>query len=489
MEDKKTTFFKGVSIQTIITALMGVLEILVFAIMSRLLSKEDFGYFAALTGIMTICTSITEAGLGASIVQKKGASEEFLSTAFTLSLTFGLIGSAIVFILSPWLAHIVADDHILLPMRVMSINIFLACSSSVGRNILLKGLQFKQIGILSVVAYTASSLIGISMAFMGMGLWSIVSISIINLILFNALLYTRRIKLPKLMIRRNEVRGIVSYGGWLTLSVITNNITQQMDRIFLTKWTSVTVLGAYNRPAGFVGNITNKINGIFDTVLFPMLSDMQDDKRRVQDVFLKAVALLNSFAIVLFAVFFFNAYLIIALFFGEKWLELVPALRVISVFVIFNVDNRLVDCFFRSLGFVKLGFELRVLAAMITFCCLYYGAKFGVLGVATSLVTANAITVILKVCALTLKLKLNLTSIIKTWFIAEKPLLPLLLIGVPYILYFDNTICWAILFALIMSVVILCEFILIPSLVSVEYSNNIYPIIKSKLKRSKNKGK
>ena len=71
MEDKKTTFFKGVSIQTIITALMGVLEILVFAIMSRLLSKEDFGYFAALTGIMTICTSITEAGHGASIIQKK----------------------------------------------------------------------------------------------------------------------------------------------------------------------------------------------------------------------------------------------------------------------------------------------------------------------------------------------------------------------------------------------------------------------------------
>ena len=487
MEDKKTTFFKGISVQTIVTSLMGILEILVFAIMSRLLTKEDFGYFAALTGIMTICTSITEAGLGASIVQKKDASEQFISTAFTLSLTFGLIGSIAIFILSPWLANVVADDHILLPMRVMSINIFLACSSSVGRNILLKGLRFKQIGVISVVAYTASSIIGISMAFYGMGLWSIVSISIINLLLFNALLYTRKIKLPNLNIHKQEVRGIVSYGSWLTLSVITNNITQQMDRIFLTKWTSVVVLGAYNRPAGFVGNIMNKINGIFDTVLFPMLSDMQNDQSKVQEVFLKAIALLNSFAIVLFAIFFFNAELIITIFFGNEWLELVPALRIISVFVIFNVDNRLVDCFFRSLGFVKLGFELRIFAAIITFCCLYLGTKYGVLGVATSLVTANAITVIIKICVLTIKLKLEPICIIKKWLISEKPLLPLLLIGIPYILYFEKNVLTDIFFAIIMGIVILCEFTLMPSFIGEEYSKTIYPIIKNKIKFNKEK--
>lgn len=485
MEDKKTTFFKGVSVQTIVTALMGILEILVFAIMSRLLTKEDFGYFAALTGIMTICTSITEAGLGASIVQKKDASEQFLSTAFTLSLTFGLIGSIAIFILSPWLANVVADDHILLPMRVMSINIFLACSSSVGRNIMLKGLKFKQIGVLSVVAYTASSIIGISMAFYGMGLWSIVSISIINLLLFNALLYTRRIKLPKLKIHKQEVRGIVSYGGWLTLSVITNNITQQMDRIFLTKWTSVMILGAYNRPAGFVGNITNKINGIFDTVLFPMLSDMQNNKSKVQEVFLKAIAILNSFAIVLFAIFFFNAELIITIFFGNEWLELVPALRIISVFVIFNVDNRLVDCFFRSLGLVKLGFQLRVISAIITFISLYVGSKYGVCGVATALVTANVTTVIMKMFFLTNRLNLIVLNVIKTWIIAEKPILPLLLFGIPYIIFIDKTLLSEFLFASVMGMVILAEFLFLPSFVGKLYTQMIYPSISKVLHKIK----
>ena len=38
---------KGLSAQTIVTILSGIIEILVFSIMSRILSKADFGYYAA----------------------------------------------------------------------------------------------------------------------------------------------------------------------------------------------------------------------------------------------------------------------------------------------------------------------------------------------------------------------------------------------------------------------------------------------------------
>ena len=63
--------FKGISVQAIITIIMGILEIVYFATMSRLLTKVDFGYFASITAIIAIAYSISEAGLGASIIQKK----------------------------------------------------------------------------------------------------------------------------------------------------------------------------------------------------------------------------------------------------------------------------------------------------------------------------------------------------------------------------------------------------------------------------------
>ena len=58
--NKTNTLFKGLSIQTLITIIMGVLEITYFAVMSRLLTKTDFGYFAAIGGVMAICMSLLD---------------------------------------------------------------------------------------------------------------------------------------------------------------------------------------------------------------------------------------------------------------------------------------------------------------------------------------------------------------------------------------------------------------------------------------------
>ena len=69
--NKTNTLFKGLSTQTLITIIMGVLEITYFAIMSRLLTKSDFGYFAAISAVMAICMSLSDAGLGSAVIQKK----------------------------------------------------------------------------------------------------------------------------------------------------------------------------------------------------------------------------------------------------------------------------------------------------------------------------------------------------------------------------------------------------------------------------------
>lgn len=482
MTSNKDVFFKGVSIQTIITFVMGALEIAVFAIMSRLLSKEDFGYFAALTGIMTICTSISEAGMGAAIIQKKDASSYFISTAFTISWIFGFLGTIIVFAFAKQISILIADENLVIPLKIMSINIFLACIASVRRSSLLKNLEFKKVGTLNVISYTISSMIGIGFALLNYGLYAIVLISVLNLLIFNLLLYSKKDHIPSFRIDKNEVKGISSYGGWLTLSVIVNNITQQMDRLCLSRWLSVTALGSYNRPAGFVSNIAQKINGIFDTVLFPMLSGIQDNNTKVQEIFNRAIALLNSFSIVLFAVFFFNARLIITLFFGEQWLELVPILQIVSVYIIFNIDSRLVDCFFRSLAMVDIGFRLRVISTVFTFIFLYLGSRYGIIGVAISLVSANVLSVLIKVAVLTIKIRCNILKITVSWLKAWIPIIPLCIIGLPFLYANVNNICLMILFAITFSCVIFIEFIIFPDIIGIEYKKNVYPIIKKRIK-------
>ena len=77
-QSNKGKLLKGMSSQTIVTIVMGVLNIVVFSIMSRLLSKEVFGYYAALWAVVTIFQGISEAGLGSAVIQKKNARKRII---------------------------------------------------------------------------------------------------------------------------------------------------------------------------------------------------------------------------------------------------------------------------------------------------------------------------------------------------------------------------------------------------------------------------
>lgn len=475
-ETRTSAFFKGVSIQTVITIILGILEILVFAIISRLLSKTDFGYFAAITGVITIFMSISEAGIGASIIQKKDASKEFLSTAFTWSTIIGVIISLIILLCAPLIATTIADDTLTLPLRIMSVTILFHSIISVGNGVLYRQLDFKKVGIIRIVSYLIASIVSIIMALRGCGLYSIVAQPIISTII-SVLLLLKYVEFPKFSIYKKETKEIISYSGWLTLGVIFNNITQQLDRLLLPRWISVETLGAYNRPAGFVSTISMKINGIFDTVLFPILSDLQNDKSRVKDILLMATSLLNSFSIILFAIFFFNAELIITIFFGEQWLDLTAILQIISISLIFNINGRLVDCFFRSLAYVKLGFTLRVIEASITFYSIYIGSDYGIVGVATAIVIANIMSILLKMCCLTIKTNVSFIRILLNIFNAWKPILPLLIIGIPFLAINQHSLAIDICFAALFGSIIIIEFGFFPKYIGESYYQRVYPYV------------
>lgn len=482
VEQRTNIFFKGISVQTIITVVMGLMEVILFSLFSRLLSKSDFGYFAAMMGVISICQSISEAGLGASIIQKKDATDSFVSTAFTLSLSIGFAFSVLLFFTAPFIARLVADDYLSTPLRIMSASCLLNSLISVGYAQLYRQLRFKRVGAIRCVSYLIGGTIGIIMAVKGFGLYSIVAYTLLESIIAVLTLYCTSVKIPRIAFSKSDSAKIIQFGGWLTLSTILNNITRQMDKLVTSKLISVEALGAYNRPAGFVSNLTSKITGIFDNVLFPMLADLQDQRERVVGIFYKSISLLNSVSVVLSAIFFFNAELIITIFFGPKWMDLVPIMRIVSISVIFNVDGQLVDCFFRSLNYVKTGFFIRLLAAFVMLLAIVVGCRYEIQGLAIGIVISNITIILIKVVTLTIKVKADLRKVFLEWIKAWKAVLPLLVVGIGS-LFIKASLLKYIIVAIIFTLLILLEFAICPQMVGETYMQLVYPQVLSIKKR------
>lgn len=479
---------KGMSSQTVVTIMLGLVEIISFSIMSRLLTPKDFGYFAALSAILVIFNSFAETGIGSAIIQRKDVSQKFINNAFTLCLMFGSIVSAALFFLSDFLARLVVDETMATPLKLMSLTILCSCMTSPYISILYRRLKFMTVGYINLAALVITTIVAVILAAKGFGYYAIIVKSVSTSIL--CLIFAAIISKTKFSIEWDSsmIKSIWKYSGWLMASVVFRNFAQQCDRLLMSRLLSVNALGAYNRPKDFINTISIKLNGIFDTALFPVLSGIQDNIPSLQRAFEKSLYMLNLFAIMLTMAFFFNAELIIRLFFGEQWLNLVGLFQVLALALIFNVDGRLADCFLRSLALTKSQFYFRIVETIIKFSGVIIGAiYFGLYGVAIAVVFSNSIMVLVKVCYIAKHIELKSSTpfytIIRAWqpMVIFLPIMTVLMVLLPHSLI--NCVILLGVFVMLSCVLFLAS----PNLVGREYKNGVYLKIHEYIKNKINK--
>lgn len=468
---------KGISSQTLVTILLGIVGVLFFSIMSRLLSREEFGLFASVTAVAAIFSNISDGGIGAALIQRKNMTEDFKNTSFTLALICSGIFAFLLAISSGFLAHIIVGEQLHYPLMIMALTVLFQGILSVNFSWMRRHLQFLKIGIIQIVANLIASVISVFMALAGFGVYAIlthvVAGSFLTLFISFFFVNTRF----RIQLKRAYIRSILNFGGWLTGSIIIHSISSQIDRLLMSKLISVTALGAYNRPKEFVLQIGTRINGIFDTALFPVLSNIQDQKESLRNAFCRSQYLMNICSMGLAMSFIINSELIIRIFFGEDWIDLKPVFQIISLSLLLNINARLGDCFLRSLGFVRQQFIFRVLELIVDVVCILIGYRYGIIGVAISFLMANIVHIVLKTMFLAWKMQITQKDIVYnvlggwaygTYFI---PFIFIQYFLLPDSLYAD--IVSLITFVIIMFLL----FIMFPRLIGHQYQNEIYPKI------------
>lgn len=388
---------KGAHSQTAVVAIRGVLSLLYFSVMSRLLTPDDFGYFALISAVTTILGSLSEAGLGSSVVQKKDVSKEYIDTAYSLSIILGLAFGCILFLGAELFSKIVCgSNHLRLAFRLMSVILLSQSFNNILWAIYMRKLNFFRYGLIQIFAEFLSYILGIVLAFYGFGFYAIIAVAIFSqLFLTLTFVILGKVKF-KFLIVKKYIKDIMGYGGWLTASVVVRNFTNEIDKIIIGRFLSISDLGAINRPSGFVGRINSHVNGIFDVVLFPILSGIQDNIEKITRAYIKIVSLMMTFSIILAGTLTISSKLIINIFFGPQWLDLQPILVIFSLATLIHGFSRVADSFFRSLGIVKLYFIARIINWVIFVGCVCIGCQFEIIGAAVGMVVGSILSCFIK---------------------------------------------------------------------------------------------
>lgn len=409
---------RGFSSQTLIVIGIGVVNLIYFSVMSRLLSKEDFGYFAIITAITTILDEISSAGLGSAVIQRKTLEKDFFYSALTLSILIGLFFTLALFLSADSLSLFYAGGSALtLGLRIMSITFLSHNITSPLRALYIREMRFLRYGSFQLATLIFSCLTGMLLAYHGVGFMAIVIASTLAPLSLAIILLLINYSKIGFCFNKTYFSEIFSYGGWLTASGVVRSIYDQLDKLITTKWIPISLLGAYNRPVGFVGQVSGQINGIFDTVLFPILSACQDDVTKMKKSYLLCSELVLVPALIISVSFILCSHLIISVFLGEKWLDLVPVFRIASLGMVFMFYNRIGDCFFRSLGIVKEYFYVRVVVCILSVASIYFGCKYGIYGLAVSVMIAKFVESMVKTVFFQIRLRFAYSEFFRSMII------------------------------------------------------------------------
>lgn len=298
-------------------------------VMARLLSPSDYGITALPTVFMAVAGIFQSGGLYPALVRKKDLSEADLSTSFIYSIVVGVFLYALLFFSAPWIAEFY-DTPVLIPLIRVTALSFLWGPLNTPQSVLLsRKLDFKTPAKISIITRIVAAIVGISMAYMGYGLWALVISGVLSSFLVVVLNWLAVRWRPRTGWSKDSFKYLWGYGNKLMASALLDTLYNNITPVFIGKYYSPADLGIYNRACGYASMPSKNVTGVIQNVTFPVLSKMQDNDEQLARNYRK---MLKTVAFVVFPMMIMLAALarpLVLVMITSKWESCIILLQII----------------------------------------------------------------------------------------------------------------------------------------------------------------
>ena len=213
------------------------------------------------------------------MIQKKDSDGRDYNSVFTLSFIVAIVLYAILFVLAPLISQLYNQPMIVNVLRVMGISLPLYACKSIVCAYIYSTLQFRKFFYATLGGTLISGVIGITMAINGCGAWSLVVQQMSNTVVDTVILFlVAKLKLkPEISFPR--LKKLFSYGWKILISSLIGTIYNQVNPLFIGLKYSSADLSYYTKGRSFPDTFSSSITNTMSSVLFPVLSKVQDEKK------------------------------------------------------------------------------------------------------------------------------------------------------------------------------------------------------------------
>jgi O-antigen/teichoic acid export membrane protein len=366
-------------------------QFIVSIVLARILSPNDYGTVALMTVFITILQVFVDSGLGSALIQKTNADNLDFSTVFYTNIVFCILLYGLLFFVSPLIAAFYKNPDLAPMIRLLGLTLIISGVKNVQQSYVSKNMIFKRFFFATLGGTLIAAIVGIWMAYHGAGVWSIIAQQLINLTIDTIILWITVKWRPIKAFSFERLKGLFSYGWKLLVSSLLDTVYNNVRQLIIGKMYSEADLAFYNRGKQFPNLIVTNINTSIDSVLLPTMSKARDDKMVVKQMTRRSIKTSTYVMAPLMMGLAFCAEPIVSLILTDKWLPVVPFLRIFSITYMFYPIHTANLNAIKAMGRSDLFLVLEIIKKAVGVILLVSTMWFGVMVMAYSLLVSSVI--------------------------------------------------------------------------------------------------
>lgn len=353
------------------------LQLVVSMVLSRLLTPKDYGVVAIMQIFIIFFALVIEAGMGPAIIQNNKLTKQDTRVLFNYSALFAIVMAALFGGLGLLLSSIYGNPIYKTLTWVQSISVLMNGLNIVPTAILNKGKQFKLVNFSAVFGNIIAAMVGITMAFLGAGVYSLIASTIvsstINFILnkfFANLKFISTWSLGPLKVIWNFSKN--QFGANFV-----NYLSRNTDNILIGKFMGASQLANYNKAYNLVLLPNQLFQGVISPVLQPVLANYQDDEPYIRKNYLRIIHILALLGIPISVFFCMSAKQIIFFMYGSQWESAIAPFSILSSSIWLQMLLSSSGAIFQARNKSKLFFTVATGSAIIIVASIILGVILG----------------------------------------------------------------------------------------------------------------
>ncbi|MDB5103900.1 MAG: hypothetical protein JWP91_1589 [Fibrobacteres bacterium] len=320
-----------------------------FYVASHLL-PADYGLSNLSTAFTEFAVILTNLGIGTTLVQRQEVDRDKADTLFTATIMLGLLLALSALGLSYFGSWYFRNPDLVALTQFTAVIYILSSLTIVPYNFLNRDMRFKERGLLDMYSVVASISAQMLMAYLGMGVWTLLWGSAIRFLVRLGLAFWYSGYKPRIHFRYSLLKEDLGFSAQLTLNWFLFVLKERSIPIIMGRAYSVSQLGLL----GFAGSLSGipnlKIVQLLREVLLPLLAKRAHSPAAQLSGLGTALKVMVLLVLPLYFCGWYYGQDTLACILPEKWSPMFPLFEVLCLVQMWNVLASIVSIYNTAQG-------------------------------------------------------------------------------------------------------------------------------------------